>query len=80
MFSDVAVFGDTDLELPTVRSNLTVVEIHMDVGPGGLSSDEDGLEINLHIPLHVRYPVSVNELIHCKRWLFRKNMHLFCGN
>ncbi|KAK4758270.1 hypothetical protein SAY87_019571 [Trapa incisa] len=55
-FGDIAVFGDTDLELPTVRSNNTVVEIHMDVDPTSLSGDEDVLEINLHIPLHVRYP------------------------
>ncbi|OWM88262.1 phosphatidylinositol-glycan biosynthesis class X protein isoform X2 [Punica granatum] len=55
-FNDVAVLGDTDLELPTVRSNRTVVEIHMDVGPNSFSRHKDGQKINLHIPLHVRYP------------------------
>lgn len=77
---DISVFGDMDLELPTVHSNRTVVEIHLDFGPSSLSSHEDGLGINLRIPLHVRYPVSVNEYYHCKRWYFRKGMQIFCRN
>ncbi|KAG8382508.1 hypothetical protein BUALT_Bualt05G0084600 [Buddleja alternifolia] len=48
VFNDVAVFGDTNLELPSFRSNQSVVEIHMIY--------EDDSEINLDVPLHARYP------------------------
>uniref|UniRef100_A0A5B7BE30 Putative phosphatidylinositol-glycan biosynthesis class X protein n=1 Tax=Davidia involucrata TaxID=16924 RepID=A0A5B7BE30_DAVIN len=56
VFRDAAVFGDTNLELPSVASNRSVVEIHMDVGPNVLSRHENGLEINIELPLHARYP------------------------
>lgn len=54
----MAVFGDKNLELPSFRSNRTVVEIHMSIASKMLSSHEDDLVVNLEIPLHARYPVS----------------------
>lgn len=58
VFTDAAVFGDTNLELPSFRSNQSVVEIHMNIASKVLSRYEDDLEVNLEIPLHARYPVS----------------------
>lgn len=58
VFTDVAVFGDKNLELPSFRSNRTVVEIHMNIASKMLSSHEDDLVVNLEVPLHARYPVS----------------------
>ncbi|KAK4400496.1 hypothetical protein Sango_1155700 [Sesamum angolense] len=55
VFSDAAVFGDTNLELPSFRSNRSVVEIHMSIGSKMLSRHHDKLEINLEVPLHARY-------------------------
>ncbi|KAJ0240624.1 Phosphatidylinositol-glycan biosynthesis class X-like protein [Hirschfeldia incana] len=46
-FRDVSVFGDTDLEQPSFRSNRSVVEIHVDVSETG--------EISVKLPLHARY-------------------------
>ncbi|XP_010481403.1 PREDICTED: phosphatidylinositol-glycan biosynthesis class X protein-like isoform X1 [Camelina sativa] len=51
VFSDVSVFGDTNLELPSFRSNRSVVEIHVEVSP----SDYENGEISLKLPLHARY-------------------------
>ncbi|KAL3834939.1 hypothetical protein ACJIZ3_009675 [Penstemon smallii] len=48
VFVDAAVFGDTNLELPSFRSNRSVVETHMSLS--------DDLEVNLNVPLHARYP------------------------
>ncbi|KAK4416956.1 hypothetical protein Salat_2521100 [Sesamum alatum] len=56
VFSDAAVFGDTNLELPSFRSNRSVVEIHMSIGSKMFSRHHDELEINLEVPLHARYP------------------------
>ncbi|GKE29394.1 phosphatidylinositol-glycan biosynthesis class X protein [Tanacetum coccineum] len=42
VFTDVSAFGDTYLELHTVRSNRSVVEIHMDLGPSTLSKLSNG--------------------------------------
>ncbi|GJZ58480.1 phosphatidylinositol-glycan biosynthesis class X protein [Tanacetum coccineum] len=55
VFTDASAFGDTDLELPTVRSNRSVVEIHMDLGPSTLSKNSNGWELNIELPLHARY-------------------------
>ncbi|GKU95792.1 hypothetical protein SLEP1_g9109 [Rubroshorea leprosula] len=55
VFTDVAVFGDTNLELPSFRSNRSIVEVHMDVGSNILSGQQDGSEINILLPLHARY-------------------------
>ncbi|EOY25164.1 Phosphatidylinositol-glycan biosynthesis class X protein, putative [Theobroma cacao] len=55
VFTNIAVFGDTDLELPSFRSNRSVVEVHMDAGSNNLSGWNNGLEINVQFPLHARY-------------------------
>lgn len=57
VFTDAAAFGDTNLELPSVRSNRSVVEVHMDIGSNILEGTKDGLEVNVEVPLHARYPV-----------------------
>ncbi|KAG2261829.1 hypothetical protein Bca4012_013491 [Brassica carinata] len=46
-FRDVSVFGDTDLEQPSFRSNRSVVEIHFEINETG--------EISVKLPLHARY-------------------------
>lgn len=58
VFTDVAVFGDTNLELPSFRSQQSAVEIHMNVGSNSFLSQKDGLEIKVQLPLHARYQVS----------------------
>ncbi|XVF13662.1 hypothetical protein REPUB_Repub08aG0227200 [Reevesia pubescens] len=55
VFTNVAVFGDPNLELPSFRSNRSVVEVHMDAGPNIFSGQNNGLEINIQLPLHARY-------------------------
>lgn len=56
VFTDIAVSGDTNLELPSFRSNQSAVEIHMNVGTNIFH--EKALEIKLQLPLHARYQVS----------------------
>ncbi|CAH8311821.1 unnamed protein product [Eruca vesicaria subsp. sativa] len=52
-FRDVSVFGDTDLEQPSFRSNRSVVEIHVEINGSG--------EISVKLPLHARYqPIGEN--------------------
>ncbi|KAL5144276.1 hypothetical protein HKD37_06G014619 [Glycine soja] len=51
-FSDIAVFGDTNLELPSFLSNRSAVEIHLLVDPNILQEPTD---INMELPLHARY-------------------------
>lgn len=63
VFSDVAVFGDTNLELPSVLSNLSVVEVHKDVGLNIFSHNKNLLEFSIDLPLHSRYPVSLKYLL-----------------
>ena len=60
MFTDAAVFGDTNLELPSFRSNQTVVEIHMSIDSIVPLRDEDESEVILKVPLHARYQVSAH--------------------
>ncbi|CAL4904921.1 unnamed protein product [Urochloa decumbens] len=52
VFLDVAVFGDTNLELPSVLSNRSAVEIHFDLRPSTLSNSN----LVVDLPLHARYP------------------------
>ncbi|XP_073005549.1 uncharacterized protein [Typha latifolia] len=52
VFLDAAVFGDTNLELPSALSNRSVVEIHMDLRHETLSEGE----VIIELPLHARYP------------------------
>lgn len=56
---DVAVFGDTNLELPSFLSNRSAVEIHLDVDPNILLEPSD---IDVELPLHARYQVSKSYL------------------
>ncbi|KAI8530494.1 hypothetical protein RHMOL_Rhmol11G0063400 [Rhododendron molle] len=56
VFTDAAVFGDTNLELPSVVSNRSVVEVHIDVDLNIVSGHSNGLEINVEVPIHARYP------------------------
>nr|XP_043627483.1 uncharacterized protein LOC122599089 isoform X2 [Erigeron canadensis] len=50
-FTDASAFGDTDLELPTVRANRSIVEVHMALG----ASTKTEWELNIELPLHARY-------------------------
>nr|TKW29390.1 hypothetical protein SEVIR_3G392000v2 [Setaria viridis] len=52
VFLDVAVFGDTNLELPSALSNRSAVEIHFDLRPSTLTN----CNIVIDLPLHARYP------------------------
>lgn len=60
VFLDVAVIGDTNLELPSALSNKSVVEVHMNTTHNVLSRQS---EITVELPLHARYPVSEREVI-----------------
>ncbi|URE11003.1 PIG-X / PBN1 [Musa troglodytarum] len=53
VFLDAAVFGDTNLELPSALSNRSIVEIHMNIGH---ENPLTGYETVLELPLHARYP------------------------
>lgn len=55
VFTDVAVFGDTNLEAPSFLSNRSIVEVHKNIGSNVLSAEKDGLEIDIQLPLHARY-------------------------
>ena len=52
VFLDVAVFGDTNLELPSALSNRSAVEIHFDLKP----STSMDYNLVIELPLHARYP------------------------
>lgn len=52
VFSEIAVFGDTNLELPSFLSNHSVVEIHLVVDPNIL---QEATDIDIQLPLHARY-------------------------
>ncbi|KAM0857343.1 hypothetical protein ACQ4PT_048533 [Festuca glaucescens] len=54
VFLDVAVFGDTNLELPSALSNRSAVEIHFDLKP----SKSMDCNLVVELPLHVRYPLA----------------------
>ncbi|KAL6178609.1 hypothetical protein ACLB2K_050127 [Fragaria x ananassa] len=56
VYRDIAVFGDTNLELPSFLSNRSAVEVHMDVGHDLLLGQSKESNINIEIPLHARYP------------------------
>ncbi|PIN05849.1 hypothetical protein CDL12_21610 [Handroanthus impetiginosus] len=56
VFTDAAVFGDTNLELPSFCANRSVVEVHMSIPSKVLSRYEDDLDVNVEVPLHARYP------------------------
>ncbi|XP_074330619.1 uncharacterized protein LOC141667879 [Apium graveolens] len=56
VYTEASVFGDTNLESPSIQSNRSLVEIHMDVGSNALSGSKNELEINIELPIHARYP------------------------
>ncbi|KAL8196335.1 hypothetical protein R6Q57_025335 [Mikania cordata] len=60
VFSGASAFGDTDLELPTVRANRSVVEVHVDLSPNSFSGN-NGWELNIELPLHARYAPLGNQ-------------------
>ncbi|KAI0504999.1 hypothetical protein KFK09_015956 [Dendrobium nobile] len=49
VFLSASVFGDSNLELPSALSNISVVEIHINV-------KADSKKIVFQLPLHSRYP------------------------
>ncbi|GAA0186404.1 hypothetical protein LIER_33692 [Lithospermum erythrorhizon] len=53
VFSDAAVFGDTNLELPSFRSNRSLIEVHKKIE--SIKTDKSEVEININLPLHARY-------------------------
>lgn len=55
-YKEVSVFGDTNLESPSIQSNRSLVEIHMDVGRNALLGSKNGQEISIEFPIHARYP------------------------
>ncbi|KAK9275777.1 hypothetical protein L1049_023046 [Liquidambar formosana] len=66
VFTDAAVFGDTNLELPSVRSNRSLVEVHLDIGPNVLSKHKNGTG-NQH-----RAPITCTvSTARRKWWLFK---------
>lgn len=56
VYMEASAFGDTNLELPSIQSNRSLVEIHMDIGSNALTGRKHGLEINIELPIHARYP------------------------
>ncbi|KAJ8544068.1 hypothetical protein K7X08_025686 [Anisodus acutangulus] len=55
VFRDAAVFGDTNLQLPSFLSNRSLVEVHVEVGTNLTSQQKHGLEMHMELPLHTRY-------------------------
>ncbi|KAK4368783.1 hypothetical protein RND71_012575 [Anisodus tanguticus] len=55
VFRDAAVFGDTNLELPSFLSNRSLVEVHLEVNSNLTSQQKDELDIHMELPLHARY-------------------------
>ncbi|XP_050378902.1 uncharacterized protein LOC126796180 [Argentina anserina] len=56
VYRNIAVFGDTNLELPSFLSNRSAVEVHMDVGHDLLLGQSKESNIDIELPLHARYP------------------------
>ncbi|VFQ73161.1 unnamed protein product [Cuscuta campestris] len=54
-FKEAGVFGDTNLELPSFRSNRSLIEVHFDMGSKLLSTHEGEIEFKVELPLHARY-------------------------
>nr|GMD43448.1 phosphatidylinositol-glycan biosynthesis class X protein [Ipomoea batatas] len=55
VFTEAGVFGDTNLELPSFRSNRSLIEVHLDIGSKLLSRHKDEVEFKIELPLHARY-------------------------
>ncbi|KAL9230673.1 hypothetical protein vseg_005993 [Gypsophila vaccaria] len=56
VFKDASVFGDINLELPSLLSNRSLVEIHLDTALNISAEKEIIKEFKVEIPLHARYP------------------------
>ncbi|KAJ8435952.1 hypothetical protein Cgig2_023328 [Carnegiea gigantea] len=56
VFKDVSVLGDINLELPSFRSNQSIVEIHLDMDLNKSSGQEIVQDFRIELPLHARYP------------------------
>ncbi|KAI3828719.1 hypothetical protein L1987_02828 [Smallanthus sonchifolius] len=69
LFTDASAFGDTDLELPAVRANRSVVEVHKDLSPNMLSGNNNGWEFNIELPLHAHYAMG-GIMIFCLIYIF----------
>ncbi|CAI0471091.1 unnamed protein product, partial [Linum tenue] len=54
-YAAIGVFGDTNLELPSVSSNRSAVEIHMNFKHNTSSGAMSELGIRIDLPLHARY-------------------------
>ncbi|CAL1376134.1 unnamed protein product [Linum trigynum] len=54
-YAGIGVFGDTNLELPSVSSNRSAVEIHMNFEHNISSGAMSELGIRIDLPLHARY-------------------------
>ncbi|CAI9094240.1 OLC1v1029942C1 [Oldenlandia corymbosa var. corymbosa] len=55
VLKDAAVFGDTNLELPSFRSNRSLVEVHVGISPELHSGVHFQKEVKIELPLHARY-------------------------
>ncbi|PON48269.1 Glycosylphosphatidylinositol-mannosyltransferase I, PIG-X/PBN [Parasponia andersonii] len=77
VFNDVAVFGDTNLELPSFLSNRSAVEVHMDISPSILR-DRKEIDIKLALPLHARY-AHLNESGYSQVMFGVPDLFLRCG-
>ncbi|XP_031104369.1 uncharacterized protein LOC116007843 [Ipomoea triloba] len=62
VFTEAGVFGDTNLELPSFRSNRSLIEVHLDIGSKLSPRHKDEVEFKIELPLHARYQV-----LHLKR-------------
>ncbi|CAA6658240.1 unnamed protein product [Spirodela intermedia] len=55
VFLDAAIFGDTNLELPSTLSNRSTLELHLDGGHTNMLELQI-FHISSELPLHARYP------------------------
>nr|GMD16652.1 phosphatidylinositol-glycan biosynthesis class X protein [Ipomoea batatas] len=55
VFTEAGVFGDTNLELPSFRSNRSLIEVHLDIGSKLSPRHKDEVEFKIELPLHARY-------------------------
>ncbi|XP_057541021.1 uncharacterized protein LOC130818811 isoform X2 [Amaranthus tricolor] len=77
VFKDAAVFGDTNLELPSFLSNQSTVEVHLDAALDHSAGQEILLEYKIEIPLHARYP-PVEESGYAKVRFGAPDLFIYC--
>ncbi|GAB2225813.1 hypothetical protein Droror1_Dr00021580 [Drosera rotundifolia] len=61
VFKDAAVFGDTNLELPSFLSSRSMVEVHIEVDSNITSGQKFSWEVKVELPVHARYPPVGND-------------------